>query len=292
MLNPWEATGFFRLRSNQVEVLTADTLGFCGGVERAVAMAKSTLERSVREGRKLYLYGGLVHNSFVCSYFSARGAETIRSAEDADEGSIIVIRAHGLTDRERSILISRNVEIVDCTCPVVLRGQDLVRSSYLPVLIFGYTGHSEAVTLVGSTADRVSIISSPEDLDRVEKGEYNGVVQTTFSATLLRKILEKAGEKGIMVNVLNHICQASVERRKSVLRLLERVDCLVVVGDRNSANTKELAALADKRGFPCFLVGCADDIPRAVYDYERVGITAGASTPEEVFRSVKEKLEV
>ncbi len=275
-----------------MEVLTADTLGFCGGVERAVTIAESTLSRTLEEGRKLYFYGTLVHNAVVCSYFSSRGAETIKSAEDADEGSVVIIRAHGVTDEERNTLISRGVEIVDCTCPVVLKGQSLVRTSPLPVLIFGYKGHSEAVSLVGSAVTRVKVISSPLDLEDVEEGEYNGVVQTTFSAALLKDILEKAGEKGIIVNVLNHICQASVERRESVLRLMEKVECLVVVGDRNSANTKELAALAEKRGFPCFLVGAEDDIPPAVRAYGKVGITAGASTPEEVYRMVKEKLEV
>ena len=275
-----------------MEVLTADTLGFCGGVERAVTIARSTLERTLEEGRKLCFYGELVHNAVVCSYFSSRGAVTIKTAEEAAEGSVVIIRAHGVTDAEREILLSRGTEIVDCTCPVVLRGQSLVRSSSLPVLIFGYKGHSEAVTLVGSAVTQVKVVSSPLDLEGVEKGEYNGVVQTTFSATLLKDILEKAGEKGIIVNVLNHICQASVERRESVLRLMEKVECLIVVGDRNSANTNELARIAEKRGFPCFLVGADDDIPPAVRAYRRVGITAGASTPGEVYRRVKEKLEV
>ncbi len=272
-------------------VYVSETLGFCDGVHRAIDLAHRTLDRSLAEGRKLYFYGEIVHNEKVCGWFTTRGVEVVKKASDVAENSVVVIRAHGITDSEREELVRRNVEIVDATCPVVLKGQKLVRESEKDVLIFGYSGHSEVLSLLGSAVRKTRVISSLEDLEQIEEGEYNGVVQTTFSTPLLKVILEKAEEKGIIINMLNHICKASTKRRDAVEKLLDKVDCFVVVGDKNSANTRELGAIVKNGGKPCFLVNGADDIPPDVYAYERVGVTAGASTPRDFYRKVVEKLE-
>ncbi len=274
-----------------MKVFVADTLGFCKGVERAVDAAFSTLERACGEKRKVYFYGQLVHNDRVCSRFAGSGAEVISSPGEAEENSIVIVRAHGITDAERKELLEKNIEIVDATCPVVLKGQRLIRESDKPVLIFGYPGHSEVKSLVGSARKAVSVISSEEDLSGVESRLYNGVVQTTFSEGQLKKLLEKAREKGIIVNVLNHICTASVRRRESVMRLIPSVDGVVIVGDRHSANTMELVAIVENSGKPCFPVASPDEIPREVFSLERVGLSAGASTPGELYRKVREVLE-
>lgn len=274
-----------------MKVFVADTLGFCKGVERAVSTAFSTLERAGKEKRKVYFYGQLVHNDWVCSRFSGKGAEVISSPGEAEEGSVVIIRAHGIPDGEREELLGKNIEIVDVTCPVVLKGQRLIRESEEPVLIFGYPGHSEVKSLLGSAKGPVSVVSSIEDLSRVEKGEYNGVVQTTFSEVLLKKLLEKAGEKGIIVNVLNHICTASVRRRESVMKLIPSVDGVVIVGDRHSANTAELASIVENAGKACFTVSSPEEIPDEVFSLDRVGVSAGASTPGDVYRRVIEVLE-
>lgn len=181
------------------------------------------------------------------------GAEVVKKACDVTEGSVIVIRAHGITDSERKELVRRNVEIVDATCPVVLKGQKFVRESDKDVLVLGYSGHSEVLSLLGSAVRKTRVISSLEDLERIEEGEYDGVVQTTFSTALLKVILEKAEEKGIIINMLNHICKASTKRRDAVEKLLDKVDCFVVVGDKNSANTRSSALLSRIKVSPVFL---------------------------------------
>lgn len=274
-----------------MKVLTASPHGFCGGVERAVSLASSALKRAEREKRKLFFYGSLVHNAAVCRPFAEYGGVVISDARSVEDGAVVVIRAHGIKDSERHILEEKNVLIVDATCPVVARSQSLVRSSLLPVLIFGYPGHSEVETLVGSTEERVDVISSEKDFERLDKVEYNCVVQTTFSATLSEELLMKAESRGLRIHMLNGICTASRDRRNAVTSLFSSVDGFVVVGDRDSANTRELFEIARASGKPCFLIPGADAIPREVYSLERAGLTAGASTSEDVFLEVKKKLE-
>lgn len=275
-----------------MEVFVSDTLGFCSGVHRAVDISKRTLLRAVKERRPLYFYGQLVHNESVCRWFSDKGAVTVRDTSTVPEGALLIVPAHGIADSLRSSLTERGVEIVDATCPVVLKGQSLVREADDSVIIFGYKGHSEVVTLSSSGSGTRYVVSSSSDLDSIPTGRYPGIVQTTFSLPLLKEILEKAEEKGIIVNILNGVCKASTARRESVRRLLEKVDALVVVGDGNSANTKELGTIALKCGVPSFFVTGPDDIPPEVFSYERVGLTAGASTPRVLYESVIEALEV
>ncbi len=274
-----------------MKVLTASPHGFCGGVKRAVALASSALEKAAAEKRKLFFYGSLVHNASVCRPFAEYGGVVIKSALDAETGSVVVIRAHGIRDSERHILEKKDVLIVDATCPVVAESQRLVRSSTLPVLIFGYPGHSEVDTLLGSTEGSVDVISSEKDFERLEKVEYNCVVQTTFSAALSEELLENAESRGLRIHMLNGICTASRDRRNAVTSLFSSADGFIVVGDRDSANTRELFQIAGESGKPCFLIPGADDIPREVYSLPSVALTAGASTSEEVFLKVKEKLE-
>ena len=288
MLSP---RGFPRVYFCPMTVSVSETLGFCDGVHRAIDLAHRTLDRALSGNRRLYFYGQIVHNDNVCAWFTSRGVEVIKEASEASENSVIVIRAHGITDNEREALLRKNVEIVDATCPVVLKGQKLVRESEKDVLIFGYNGHSEVLSLLGSAVRKAMVVSSLEDLDKIEGGVYNGVVQTTFSTALLKVILEKAGEKGIIIDMLNHICKASIKRREAVEKLVDKVACFVVVGDKNSANTRELGTIVKNAGKPCFLVNGADDIPSDVYAYESVGVTAGASTPRDFYRKVIEKLE-
>ncbi len=274
-----------------MKVLTAFPHGFCGGVERAVSLASSALKRAEREKRKLCFYGSLVHNASVCRPFAQYGAVVINDARSVEDGSVVVIRAHGIRDSERRILEEKNVLVVDATCPVVARSQSLVRSSLLPVLIFGYHGHSEVDTLIGSASESVNVISSEKDFERLEKVEYNCIVQTTFSAALSEELLMKAESIGIRIHMLNGICTASRERREAVTSLFPSVDGFIVVGDRGSANTRELFEIARGSGKPCFLIPGADAVPCEVHSLQRVGLTAGASTSEDVFLEVKKRLE-
>lgn len=287
MFQPVDSTGL--LIEVTMKVLVARPLGFCGGVERAVKIASDAIGEAERMGRKLYFFGRLVHNDEVCRSFGK--IRIIDSPDEAENGSVVIIRAHGITDAGRKALLEKNIGIVDCTCPVVLMGQKKVREAENDVIIFGYRGHSEVASLVGSSRKKVHVVSGEEDLSGIPAGRYDAVVQTTFSDSLLSSLLEKAGEKGIIVSVLNSICRASTERRESVMRLLDRVDGFVVVGDSASANSRELEAIVSGHGVRCWMTDGTGDMDPSFLALDTVGLTAGASTPKEVYGRVIEKLE-
>ena len=272
-----------------MKVVLANNLGFCKGVERALKIAEEVLLEN--KGRKIYFYGEIVHNALVTDNFRNSGALMIKSPEEIEEPGIVIIRAHGIQDEERKKLTDRGNWIVDCTCPVVLKGQRLVRESERPVIVLGYKGHSEVISLSGSSNSSVIVVSSPQDLDDIAPGKYRGVVQTTFSIPVLNEIIETGSKKGIEIELVNTICRASIVRRTCVENLAGNVDAVVVVGDRHSANANELVAAAKRRGCPSFLVESEDSIPNEVFAYDIIGLTAGASTPCSQYLKVMERLE-
>lgn len=273
-----------------MKVVVANNLGFCKGVEKALNTARTVCSDSNPE-KKIYFYGEIVHNSFITDAFIKNGAIMISSSKDIKEPGVVIIRAHGICDEERKTLLDNGNEIVDCTCPVVLKGQRLVRESTLPVIILGYKGHSEVNSLSGSTTEEVKVVSSMSDLDSIAPGRYRGVVQTTFSIPLLSELIEKGRKKGIEIELANTICRASVVRRTCVEKLAGEVDAVVVVGSKHSANAKELAETAQRLGRPSYLVENEDSIPSEVFSYDIIGLTAGASTPGSQYLKVKERLE-
>ncbi|MGN1163198.1 MAG: 4-hydroxy-3-methylbut-2-enyl diphosphate reductase [Candidatus Ornithospirochaeta sp.] len=273
-----------------MKVVLAPYLGFCRGVEKAIVKAEETVS-SAPEGKKIFFYGDIVHNTFVVDYFRNRGVEVISSLSSVTSGTILVVRAHGIPDKERREAEGRGAEIVDCTCPVVLRGQNLVRTSPLPVVVLGYKGHSEVVSLCGAGSGDVYVAGDTADLEAIPRGKYRGVVQTTFSLSAVKSIIEKGKEKGIEIELSNSICMASVQRRRGVEKIAGEVDAVVVVGASHSANAKELVETARKKGKPAYLVTSSDTVPEEVFDYNIIGLTAGASTPEDQYMKVKERLE-
>lgn len=275
-----------------MELHIAKDLGFCGGVYHAVNLAYRTVRDSSSDDGALYLYGPLVHNAKVVDDFLEKGAKIINNSSEITSKGTVIIRAHGIGFQERERLIEKGLRVVDCTCPVVLKGQNYVHSSALPVIIFGYKGHSEVEALRGSRdSSSVWVCEGEEDLLDIKRGEYNGVVQTTFSSSLLDSLLNKAQKEGIRVNLLNQICNASNKRRAGLIEILDRVDAVVVVGDHNSANTRELRDIVLSRGKECFLVEDEKELPIEIYSFERVGLSAGASTPKDLYDKVIKKLE-
>lgn len=273
-----------------MKVILANNLGFCKGVEKALERAVEVFSKAASH-EKIYFYGEIVHNSLVTDDFKKNGGILIKESKEIKKPGIVIIRAHGISDNERKKLIDSGNRIVDCTCPVVLKGQRLVRESSLPVIIIGYKGHSEVVSLVGSSTSDVKVLSSVSDLESVPSGRYRGVVQTTFSDLLLNEIIEKGEKKGVVIELANTICRASIVRRTCVENLSEKVEAMVVVGDSHSANTKELVQTAKRKGCPSFLVENENSIPSELFSYNIIGLTAGASTPGSQYLKVKERLE-
>ena len=270
-----------------MEVVRAKNLGFCAGVKNAMNVLDSAYQKAIELNLPCYVYGDIVHNAHVVGALKERGIVKINSAEGVPCG-VVVIRTHGITDSKRQEFESAGFVLIDATCPVVLRNQGLVRSSDKPVVIIGYPGHSEVVSLLGSGKNVAAVVSKPEELSHLDKNLcYNGVVQTTFSSSELEDILKQAESMGIVINTMNDICASSQLRRIGVRSLKNKVDTMLVVGDRKSANSNELVAVAKSCGMESFLVESADKIPAEVFSCVKIGLTAGASTPSFVYDEVE-----
>lgn len=274
-----------------MEIKYASKMGFCRGVSLSLDKVREAYELSQKNGLPCYIYGDIVHNSYVINELSSNGIKSILKPEDAECPGYLVIRAHGITDRERSAFKEAGFKIVDATCPIVLKNQNLARDSDRDVLIIGYDHHSEVIALLGCTTRPVYAIANPDALDALDMSvSYNAVLQTTFSLIELEQILSRAYEIGLDIKLLNTICNASNDRRKAVEELSRSVDAILVVGDKKSANTNELCKIAKAGCEKSFLVEKAEDIPIDVLECKRIGITAGASTPSGIYRGVEEFL--
>jgi len=279
-----------------MEVVRASTLGFCSGVKLALDIARDAISEAKMLSLPCYVYGDIVHNSFVIERMKSIGIKRISSIDDCPSKGIVIIRTHGIEDSLRNSFIESGFIIRDATCPVVLKNQRLIRESDKPIIVFGLSGHSEVVSLVGaikeSLRDSSLIIDSAEKLEMVSPNiEYNAIVQTTFSTGEFDRIKKKIKEKCLFVEFLNDICSSSRLRRESIVELKDKVDAVAVVGDKKSANTNELVSIAQKNGIKAFLVESVDNIPSEMLEYARIGLTAGASTPSSVYNAVQAYLD-
>lgn len=271
-----------------MKVLMSSSYGFCGGVRAAVRKALEAAARANGLGLPCYVSGSLVHSSAVSAMLSDAGIKQIDGPDDNPPG-IVVIRTHGIGDGLRKAFMDNGFIIEDATCPVLLRNAELLRSSSNPILI-GDSRHSEIIGLAGCRD--VPVIGCADDLCRLSPGiDYEAVIQTTLSAVTLESILAEAGRVGISIRCLNSICQASADRREALVQLALEADAIAVVGDSASANSRELAELAKRLGKPSFLISSPESVPSELLEYDTIGLTAGASAPDELIAAVKRRIE-
>ena len=272
-----------------MDVVIADTLGFCGGVRAALDLAMKAVAEAERLSVPCYMYGSIVHNRLVSKTFVDLSVRVIDSPEGFEPG-ILIIRTHGIADSLRALFEKKGFRIADATCPVVLRNMDLLRSCGGEAVIIGKEGHSEIISLSGCRPG-VPVISSPGDLLSLSSGSYKAVVQTTFSLSSLEEILHAAEGLGISFSMLNTICKASELRRDALLRMLGRVEAVVVAGDVESANSRELADMARAHGVKAYLALDGSSLPDEVFCYNSIGLTAGASSPDDAVEEIRSVLE-
>lgn len=243
--------------------------GMCAGVRTAVDLAM--------RHRGAYCLHSLVHNEMVVGDLKALGYRFVEDVEDIPDGAVVVFSAHGVSPAVRARAEEKCLEIVDATCPFVARSHRAVRdfcARSLPVVVIGDPEHVEVKGLLGEI---------PEPREPV-KGERIGVVsQTTLDADEVRRRVEEL-RRDYVVEGVAEVCTATKERQDAV-RAFDG-DAVLVLGSRNSSNTRRLCEVAKCRSF---IAGCMDDV-KALLDelenFERVGVTSGASTPERFFRSV------
>lgn len=275
-----------------MRVELAQVAGFCMGVRRAMDMA---LDASMHANGPVYTFGPLIHNPSALSLLEARGIRILEDIPARGQGTVI-IRAHGVPPQAKERLDRAGFEVIDGTCARVVKVQMLAyshaRQGYTCVLI-GDRGHPEVKGIMGHAGDRGILISSEADLEGLPPlGKYIILAQTTqdreYFDNLCRRILERyPGGK-----VFNTICNSTNKRQSEVRRLADRVDAVVVVGGRQSANTRRLAEIVTESGRPCMAVETEEDLELGwLKGFKRVGVTAGASTPNWVINRVLREIE-
>lgn len=273
-------------------VMRADAMGFCFGVRRALEVALS-----VDDPGSVTVYGELVHNEKVLDRLEARG---LRQSPEAARGETVLTRrvlltAHGVSDRERRRLRDAGHELIDTTCPLVTRAHraalGLAAAGY-HVIVIGRPGHVEVRGLVGDLPE-ATVLASPEEVRRLPHARLGILAQTTTPIRLARSVRERiaALHPGREIRWVDTVCRPTKRRIEAVLELAPHVDVMVVVGGRNSNNTRRLADLAASRGTPVRHVQGPDDLDPAWFrGAARVGLTAGTSTLPETIDAVEARL--
>lgn len=263
-----------------MKVFVAENCGFCRGVKRAVDTALSV------PAENTYVLGELIHNEEVVSKISERGIVTVGNLEEVPRGATLLIRSHGVGKRVYKECEARGIRIVDCTCTFVQRTQQIVKESSeqgKTVAIVGHREHPEVEGLIGWCAGEAYVFSSETDDFGILNGkEVTLVSQTTFSEQRFLKIAEnirKVYPKS--VEIFKTICYTTVCRQKEAERIARLCDAVLVIGGRNSSNTGKLCEIASAHCGQVIRLNCADDFKyEKIKFFKRVGVIAGASTPD------------
>lgn len=275
-----------------MKVKLAKTAGFCMGVRRAIEMV--LLEANKQKG-PIFTFGPIIHNKQVMELLQSKGVEVISDSKEVSGGTII-IRAHGIPPQQRKLLKASGMRIIDATCPHVAHVQSLIRyhtAKGYNVLIVGEASHPEVIGLMGYGNGRVHVIQPGLGLETLpDMDKLIVVAQTTQDAEGYRETADALRRRFPGALVHNTICDATMNRQQEVKSLARHVDGLVVVGGFHSGNTRRLVQVAKEVGVPTFHVETEEELNKEKLSaMEVIGITAGASTPNWMIRSVVQRIE-
>ncbi len=272
------------------KVVRSEVMGFCMGVK--AAMQKVDDQIALNGSNNLFTYGPLIHNPQVIARLESQGITAIESPSKGTGGTII-IRAHGIQPEKRQKFVDAGFSIVEGTCPRVLHSQKTVsqysRDGWF-VVIVGDKGHGEVKAIVGC-ADNYEVILSESEAEMVNLSKKTLVIaQTTLSKGEYDTICRILERREPNIKIIKSICPATSQRQDSLKQLTTQVDAIIVIGGKNSANTKRLHLSALKFGIPSWHVEDANELPDEIYSFETVGITAGASTPDWMIDKIEKAL--
>lgn len=269
-----------------MEIYKASVMGFCYGVRRAMKLAMDT----AKAGKPAATFGPLIHNPHVVGRLSAAGIPTISNLQDFNN-KIVIIRSHGVGPSCYNTIKCKNLALVDATCPFVMRNQqitkELVAAGHEVVLI-GEKNHPEMKSVAEWAEGQSYLIESMDDVVKLPHlAEAHIVIQTTFSETLAEELIQAISKKADHVEVHKTICRATSERQHAARALAKDMDVMIVIGGRNSANTTRLAEVCREAGAVTHHIETAAELRREWFHHQdKVGITAGASTPDWIIEEV------
>jgi 4-hydroxy-3-methylbut-2-enyl diphosphate reductase len=275
-----------------MDVIVADNAGFCFGVKRAIKMANDTMDQA---GVHVKSLGSLIHNPQVVNSFRERGLEVVGDLDSVDPEDTVIIRSHGVGPELKQDAAERGLKVVDTTCPFVTKAQQyaakLITDGYKVVMI-GDKDHPEVIGVVAYTQNRAIVINTVTEAENLKFIPRMGVVfQTTHSIGHVQEVVGALLKRGKEVRVFNTLCGATTSMQKTAIELSSEVEAMVIVGGRQSANTAQLAEVCRKVNPRVLQIESADEIQEDWFQgLSRVGVSAGASTPDEVIAEVVDRI--
>ena len=282
--------------NKSLKIILAQPRGFCAGVERAIEIVEKALQIY---GPPVYVRHEIVHNKRVVNNLSSKGAIFVQELDQIPEGAVTVFSAHGVAQRVEDTAKFRNLPVLDATCPLVAKvhkeGQRYSKDGF-EVILIGHEGHPEVEGTMGRISGPVYLVSNTEDVKKLKVKNPNKlsyVSQTTLSVDDTRDIIKALQDRfpNIIGPDVKDICYATQNRQSAVRDLVKNVDLVLVVGARNSSNSNRLKDIGSESGVNTYLIETADDMLTDWFsNVKSVGITSGASTPDELVKEVIDKI--
>ncbi len=277
---------------SQLDLVLASPRGFCAGVDRAITIVEKALERY---GPPIYVRHEIVHNPHVVSRLREQGVIFVENLEDVPEGAHAIFSAHGVSPAVREEAVARKLEVIDATCPLVTKVHGEAKryaSKNHTIILVGHRDHVEVEGTVGEAPDQTLVVGSVEEvaqLDLPPETPMAYLTQTTLSLDDTAEIIEALRNRFPHIEgpAKDDICYATQNRQNAVKALAQEVDLVLVVGAQNSSNTVRLVEVARAVGVESHRIESADQVdPAWLEGATRIGITAGASAPEDIVQSI------
>ena len=271
-----------------MKVKIAKEAGFCFGVKRAMKMAWDELESDA----DIYALGPLIHNKQAVQKYEEKGLKTIDTINDIPNNKNVIIRSHGVSKEVYDEANFKDLNIIDTTCPFVKKIHNIVNEFYekgYKIIIIGDKNHPEIIGINGWCENSASIIKSIEDINNLNldnNDKYCVVSQTTLNLELYNTLVNELSKKLDKITFKNTICSATKTRQQAAKELSVDVDCMIVIGGKHSSNTQKLVNIC-KDHVPTFAIETKDDLDiEQLKNFNSIGVTAGASTPDWIIDDV------
>lgn len=273
-------------------VLLASPRGFCAGVVRAIDIVNIALEKY---GQPLYVRREIVHNKFVVNELRQKGTIFVDELDEVPSGGRVIFSAHGVSPEVRAAAKSRNLNVIDATCPLVTKVHvEAIKyaTSGFTIILIGHADHDEVIGTMGEAPSAMIVVGTAEDVDNLEIADPEKVAyltQTTLSLDDTRDIIQRLRQRypRIQGPASEDICYATQNRQGAVLELARHAELILVVGSANSSNSCRLVEVAQSSGVPAYLINDIEDIRISwLESIQVIGLTAGASAPEELVNRV------
>ncbi|MCS7262328.1 MAG: 4-hydroxy-3-methylbut-2-enyl diphosphate reductase [Aquificaceae bacterium] len=281
-----------------VQIIVAEHAGFCFGVKRAIQLAEEAL-KDTNQGRKVFSMGPLIHNPQEVHRLERQGLSLLQEEDSLGENSTVIVRSHGIPPQRERELLSKGVKLVDATCPFVKAVHEAVvklsKEGYFVVLV-GEKRHPEVIGTLGYLQEcggKGVVVESREDLKQVLGKDKVGIVaQTTQNEQFFKEVVGEIALWAREVKVINTICNATSERQEDVYQLAPQVDLMVIVGGKNSGNTRRLYEISKSLNPKSYHIETPEELQREWFQgVKKVGITAGASTPDWIIQQTVRRIQ-